>query len=172
MRARHAIAAETATCGLACRSPDAPLRSGAHCEYPAVKCPGVPLWCYNGGNCTATRSGTYTCVCPADWAGGSCQKLMSSALVPPPKPGTVAVPTWVAAPIIVGIVLLLLLLFCVCFMAYRERKGRPVFQKLENEAVTPTRRQQLARWSAEEVAKEEGVVSGGGAVAHPALFSR
>lgn len=62
-----------------------------------------------------------------------------------------AVPTWVAAPIIFGLVMICMLCAAVALLIHREKKGRPVFQKLEPEAVTPTRRQQLTAWSAQEV---------------------
>ena len=137
-------------------------RSGAHCEYPAVKCGSTPLFCYNGGTCTTTASGTTLCACPPSWGGGSCQKLLFSAQAPPapvaaPTPGKVTVPTWVAAPIIIGVVLLLLLGGCVIYMIVRERRGAPVFQKLEpHDGPSPTRGAELVRTASradEEVAK-------------------
>ena len=79
----------------------------------------------------------------------------------------------------------------VAVLIHREKKGRPVFQKLEPEAVTPTRRQQLTAWSAQEVgsstnkAEREPAVAlhgafasaqqpsthGTASFAHPALFN-
>ena len=134
-------------------------RSGAHCEYPAVRCGTSSLYCYNGGTCYVTSSGTNLCRCPAGWTGGFCQKLLSlpPSSPPPPMamvpPGSVAVPTWVAAPIIVGIVLLLCCGGCVLYMARRERRGEPVFQKIDSDgASSPTRRQELTRHSRSEEA--------------------
>lgn len=129
-------------------------RSGAHCEYPALKCPDVPLWCYNGGTCRTIASGTTLCECTPQWAGGFCQTVNNAnssghdftpASQRASPPGTVAVPTWVAAPIIIGLVLILCLGGAVCYMGARERRGRPVFQPLESSGSSPTRRQELVR---------------------------
>jgi hypothetical protein len=125
---------------------------------PAVKCAGVPLWCYNGGVCTPTGTGTTLCQCGPAWGGGRCQNLLgqslSSTAVFAPAPGTVAVPTWVAAPIIIGVVLLLGFAGCVCFMARRERSGNPVFKELPDSDApkSPTRGTELARRSQTEEA--------------------
>jgi hypothetical protein len=121
---------------------------------PAVRCANdASLFCRNGGTCRDTPTGTTLCNCPPEWAGGRCELPRSSTAsdnavttaTPPavPPANTVAVPTWVAAPIIVGIVLIILLAGFICFMASRERKGTPMFQKLEGGG--PTRRQELSR---------------------------
>ena len=124
-----------------------------------MRCGTSSLYCYNGGTCYVTSSGTNLCRCPAGWTGGFCQKLLSPPAPPAPPPmamvppGSVAVPTWVAAPIIIGIVLMLSCGGCVVYMARRERRGEPVFQKLETDsAASPTRRQELTRHSRSEEA--------------------
>ena len=90
------------------------------------------LFCRNGGTCFDTPGGTTLCRCPTEWAGGRCEMPLSSTANQPPAPaaaaaaappGTVAVPTWVAAPIIIGIVLIVLLGAAICYMASRERRG-------------------------------------------------
>lgn len=144
----------------------APRRSGAHCEYPAVKCAGVPLWCYNGGVCVVQNSGNTLCQCPKSWAGGSCQKINrdnSSAIGLPPvpvpaPPGTVAVPTWVAAPVVIGLVLILILSCMLFYMYKRERRGAPVFQQMDAGAGSPTRRQGLSKRISETEMHEESRV--------------
>jgi hypothetical protein len=116
-----------------------------------VRCANdASLFCRNGGACLAHVSGNMRCDCPAEWTGGNCELPLSSTVsgnnagtAAAPPPNTVAVPTWVAAPIIIGIVLIILLAGVICFMASRERKGAPVFQKLEDGG--PTRRQELSR---------------------------
>ncbi len=120
---------------------------------PAVQCASdLSLFCRNGGTCYNTPSGNTLCRCPAEWAGGRCESPLSATAstdgAPPvapaaAPPNTVAVPTWVAAPIIIGIVLIILLACFICYMASRERKGAPVFQKLDDGG--PTRRQELSR---------------------------
>jgi hypothetical protein len=91
----------------------------------------LPLWCYNGGVCTPTGTGTMLCQCGPSWGGGRCQNLLgqtgeSNATVLAPAPGTVDVPPWVAAPIVVGVLFLFSVAGCVCFKARRERRDNPV----------------------------------------------
>ncbi len=119
-----------------------------------MKCAGVPLWCYNGGVCVVQNSGNTLCQCPKNFAGGSCQKINrdnTSAIGLPPvqpaaaPPGTVAVPTWVAAPVIIGLVLILILSCMLFYMYKRERRGTPVFQQMDHGAGSLTRRQELTK---------------------------
>jgi hypothetical protein len=118
-------------------------RLGAYCEFNATTCPSGTLLCANGGAC----AGTY-CRCPdtSKWISVRCTLPVLAAAQAPPRaapPGTVNVPTWVAAPIVVGVVALL---FCGCtvfYLVYRERKGTPVFHKLDDQSAGVTRGQGL-----------------------------
>jgi len=100
-----------------------------------VQCTTSPLKCWNGGTCfVAAGAGTTLCQCPSAWGGGECQRLLASNIPPAASvapAGTVAVPKWVAAPIVIGLLLLLCFGGALAYLVFRERRGRPVFARLE-----------------------------------------
>lgn len=100
--------------------------------------PRLVARCANNGTCTATG---FQCNCPPAWAGQRCELALLETPPPPSAvaaaaapasspPGTVAVPNWVAAPIVVGALLLLCLVACVAALVVRERRGAPIFAPL------------------------------------------
>ena len=125
-----------------CTCPTSAGHLGAYCEFNATTCPSGALSCANGGSC----AGTYCRCDTSKWINVRCTlPVLASAQAQPTAapPGTVNVPTWVAAPIVVGVVALL---FCGCtvlYLVYRERKGTPVFHKLDDQAAGVTRGQGL-----------------------------
>lgn len=121
--------------------------TGAYCEYSTAICSSGALACANGGTC----AGTYCRCDTTKWIGVQCtlpvlvHAAASSAASPP---GTVNVPKWGVALIVAGVVLLALCGGCICFMAYRERKGTPVFHKLTDDTTGMTRGQSVMHTAA------------------------
>jgi len=111
--------------------------TGAFCELPQHTC-NNGLQCANGGVCQSAY-----CSCPPSWIDTSCEQAVLVVAPPGPHsapPGTVAVPAWVAAPILLGLLLLIGAVGAVVVLVVRERRGRPLFVKLENFSVpAPTR---------------------------------
>jgi len=104
---------------------------GSHCETSSILCPGGVLSCLNGGTCFKSAGGTDLCSCPAAYAGSKCQLLIgvtvnSTVYTPGPK----QIPTWIAAPIIIGCVLLFAAIGGIVYMVRRERAGKPLFARL------------------------------------------
>lgn len=119
------------------------------------------MWCAHGGTCNPLGN---SCNCPAGWGDTDCNQLIASSTPPPSatssRRGTVAVPTWVAAPIILGVVLLCCAVTGLGVLIARERKGRPVFTRLvSTEPLTLTRAQSLSRRAAADV-KEDATYTG------------
>ena len=106
--------------------------TGAFCELPVSRCPNG-LLCANGGGCEASY-----CACSVNWQDSNCeQPVLVAASSPSSSPsGTGAVPAWVAAPILIGLLLLFAAVAAIGFLVVRERRGRPVFMRLEPSGET------------------------------------
>ncbi len=103
---------------------------GPQCNMFAQLCPQTDdVFCLNGGECQQTVNGLRICICPAEWAGQYCQQLIGSTSTKS-TPNNNSVPAWVAAPIIIGFVVLISLISLLVFLIRRERRGQPVFSKL------------------------------------------
>lgn len=137
-----------------CTCPTSSGHLGAYCEFNSTTCGnGGALACANGGTC----AGTY-CRCDTTrWINVRCTLPVLAAAQAQPSaapPGTVNVPTWVAAPIVVGVVALLVCGCTVFYLIYRERKGSPVFHKLDDQAAGVTRGQGLVMTATRDTTRD------------------
>lgn len=105
--------------------------AGSFCEKRVTRCAGGN-YCENGAVCSGSR-----CVCPAGFDGGHCQLLVGHS--PPPAPpaskgrgaladGDKRLAAIIAVPLVFVVVGLSVF---ITYLVRRERKGDPLFSKLE-----------------------------------------
>ena len=112
--------------------------TGAFCELPLTTC-DEGLHCANNATCGATF-----CTCPAGWIDTNCElAMLSPAVAVASPPSGVNIPGWSAVLIVIGVIVLVGSCAALCFLIMRERRGKPVFVRLEQEYPPMTRGQEL-----------------------------